>query len=211
MSSSEILLASQSPRRQELMRLTGYPFTVCISEVDETVDLTLPLEVAIEDIAARKASAVSHQYPENIVIGADTIVTIDGKILGKPVDPEDACRILLRLSGRTHRVVTGVCIRSLSREIRFHESTEVTFYPITEDEIRRYVATGEPMDKAGAYGIQGLGALFVRGISGDYHSVVGFPVARVYRELRGFAENSSRLGSVQGAFAQSGRSFNTTL
>ena len=178
-----IILASQSPRRQELMKLLNRPFAICVSDIEETIDKHLTPENAIEELAAQKARAVFGTHPNKIVIGSDTVVTIDGIFLGKPRDEEDAARLLTLLSGRTHQVITGVCICTPEAEIRFHDKTDVTFYPLTNKEIRDYIATGEPMDKAGAYGAQGKGAILIREIRGDFYSVMGFPIARVKREI----------------------------
>lgn len=183
----QLILASASPRRRELMAQAGLSFTVQVSEADETVTERKPDKI-VEELALRKAMAVAESVTEGTVIGADTIVAMDGRILGKPGTKEQAAKMLRLLSGKTHQVYTGVALLSKKdgREIRrvFSERTDVTFYPVGEDEIDRYVATGEPMDKAGAYGIQGRAAIFVRGIHGDYNNVVGLPVARLYQELK---------------------------
>jgi len=182
-----IILASASPRRSELLRAVGIPFEVCVSDVEEVVLPGWMADQAARELARQKAEAVAARHPEDCVIGADTVVVIDGQILEKPKDHEDAKRMLRLLSGREHRVITGVCIVCGDRRRVFSQETAVRFFPLGDEEIARYVATGEPMDKAGAYGIQAFGALLVEGITGDYFNVVGLPVARVARELEGIA------------------------
>ena len=179
----KIILASASPRRRELLRAVGLTFDVCVSDVEETILPGWSADEAARGLARQKAEAVAAQHPEACVIGADTVVVIDNQILEKPKDAEDAKRMLRLLSGREHRVVTGVCLAFGSRRRVFSQETAVRFFPLSDDEIARYVATGEPMDKAGAYGIQAFGALLVEGITGDYFNVVGLPVARLMREL----------------------------
>lgn len=203
----KIVLASGSPRRRELLTALGLDYTVLVSGVEEQVTETEPSRV-VEQLSAQKAydvlqkllSAVSRQNTQGqeplhwdggedlLVIGADTIVAVDGQILGKPADPKDAAGMLERLSGRHHQVYTGVTLyhhsQGETRQRTFHECTQVYFSPMTQEEIDWYVSTKEPMDKAGAYGIQGLGSRFVRAIEGDYSNVVGLPVARLYQELR---------------------------
>lgn len=183
----EIILASKSPRRKELMALTPWEFIVDALDVDETMDESLDLEENLKELAFKKAEPIAAKYPQNIVIGSDTIVYIDGQILGKPIDTEDAKRLLRLLSGKEHSVCTGVCIidGNTGKTVKFCESTKVVFKELTEDEINWYAQTGEPMGKAGGYGIQGQGGLFVEGISGDYYNVVGLPINRVYEVLCG--------------------------
>ena len=186
-----IILASGSPRRKELLAQAGFDFEVEVSNADEDVSEESPTEM-VEELAARKAQAVVnlHNKEEDdcLVIGADTIVVLDGKVLGKPADEEAAKAMLSALSGRTHQVYTGVALFSIKKGIvekkkTFHECTDVTMVPITEKEIADYVASGDPLDKAGAYGIQGPAAVFISGIKGDYYNVVGLPVSRVYHEI----------------------------
>ena len=186
-----IILASASPRRRELLRQIGWDFEVCVSQVEESITKTLPAEV-VEELSWQKAQAVFAQVCEDgdavLVIGADTVVACDGEILGKPADREDAVRMLRMLQGRSHQVYTGVtvCCRLADGQVvtqTFHEETEVNFYPMTEEEIRAYVDTRDPMDKAGAYGIQGICARYISGIRGDYNNVVGLPVCRLYQEV----------------------------
>jgi len=200
-----IVLASASPRRQELLRSAGIPFTVQPADIDETPWAGEAPRDCAERLAREKALAVSRIRPQELVLGADTIVVVDdmGVILGKPRDTGDASRMLRLLSGRAHAVITGVCVvgkaatrgpRSVASEATpeadgqnlqvASETTLVTMCELSEDEIRDYVATGEPMDKAGAYAIQGLASRWIPRIEGDYTNVVGLPVALVYRMLR---------------------------
>ena len=192
-----IILASGSPRRKELLSLITKEYCVKVSDCDETLSGTETPDEAVRALAYRKAMAVgkelSAKEPDKkfLIIGADTVVSLSGRIIGKPVDEEDAKRMLTDLSGRTHEVFTGVCILLADnggvREYgAFEEKTEVHFTDITSEEIRSYVNSGEPMDKAGAYGIQGYGARFIDGISGDYFNVVGLPVARLYQSIKNF-------------------------
>ena len=180
-----LVLASASPRRQELLRNAGIEFTVLPADV---VEIPLPGEGARDcagRLAREKASKVWRARPSDVVLGADTIVVVDGTILGKPVDQADAARMLRLLAGRTHQVVTGVClIRSKQDTVVDCETTLVTMTELSDQEILDYVATGEPMDKAGAYAIQGIASRWIPRIEGDYSNVVGLPVARVYRMLR---------------------------
>lgn len=179
-----IILASKSPRRKELMALTPWDFIIDAADVDETMDENSDIEENLKELACRKAEPIAEKYPHDIVIGSDTIVYIDGQILGKPADEADAKRLLRLLSGRSHSVYTGVCIMDGNgRRIKFCEKTSVVFKELTEEEIDWYVSSGEPMGKAGAYGIQGHAGLFVESIVGDYYNVVGLPLNRVYEEL----------------------------
>ena len=173
----ELVLASQSPRRRELLTLLGHPFRVQVADVDETME-DLPTEQAVGRLSYRKAAAVKAEESQ-IVIGADTIVVLEGKVLGKPRDEEDAIRMLKSLSGKDHQVMTGVTLIKGSKVLTHTEITDVTFRKLTDKEICQYVATKEPMDKAGAYGIQGGAAKFVEGIRGDYYNVMGLPVCRL--------------------------------
>jgi septum formation protein len=188
-----IVLASASPRRQELLRNAGFSFTVQPADIDEA---PLAGESALEcakRLAREKALAVFQNNPKSFVLGADTVVAVDDLILGKPRDAKDAARMLRLLSGRTHAVITGVCVVepvvggqwSVVSHTRIASSTTfVTMCEISDDEIRDYIATGEPMDKAGAYAIQGRAACWIPRIEGDYSNVVGLPVALVYAMLR---------------------------
>lgn len=198
----QIILASSSPRRKELLSQIGVSFEVCPAKGEEKITAEKPSEVVME-LSGQKAGEVASmicQYgemhkelvtPQDIlVIGADTVVAACGGILGKPKDEEEAFRMLSMLSGMTHEVYTGVTFVFLDKTGRagkhtFFEKTEVSMHRMSEMEIRRYIATGEPMDKAGAYGIQGKCAVYIEKINGDYNNVVGLPVAAVYRELKG--------------------------
>lgn len=198
----KIILASSSPRRRELMAQAGFAFEVLVSEADETIETETPGEM-VEVLSERKAAAVAEEITRQgfaeesvLLVGADTMVAIDGKKLGKPKDEKGAEEMLEELSGRTHQVYTGVTLirlrkaenGSILQESRtFSEGTDVSFYPLTKEEIRSYIATGEPMDKAGAYGIQGKAAVFVKEIKGDYNNVVGLPIARLYQELKNWS------------------------
>lgn len=179
-----LILASASPRRRELLAGTGVRFDVVPVDVDERqVDGEAPA-VYVERLARLKADAAAARHPETLVIGADTAVVIAGEVLGKPVGALDAARMLRRLGGRTHEVLTGVAIAGRGPTFAFVERTFVTMSPLTEDAIARYVATGEPLDKAGAYAIQGGAAAFVSGIQGSYTNVVGLPVERLLQEIQ---------------------------
>ena len=183
---SEIILASASPRRKELLSLAGIDFVVKVADVDEVIDPSLTPDGVVMSLAKQKAQAVASENPDSLVIGADTVVVLDGKILGKPKSEENAVELLTMLSGRIHTVYTGVALIKGEKVKNFCEATQVEFYPLTDEEIKAYVATKEPMDKAGAYGIQGKGCILIRKIDGDYFNVVGLPVSAVYRELRDF-------------------------
>jgi septum formation protein len=187
-SAPRLILASQSPRRQELLHLLSLPFAVIPSGVDET---TTPADLSpaalARWLAELKAEDVAARFPGALVIGADTIVVLGGAVMGKPVDSDDARRMLRALSGRTHRVITGIAVcRAGPDPLLLSDAveTEVTFRPLTDNEIGAYLLTDEPMDKAGAYAIQGFAALFVAGIRGDYPNIVGLPVVRLVELLR---------------------------
>lgn len=211
----KIYLASGSPRRKELLTRIGLEFEVKVSEADERSEIKDP-PALVEELSQRKALAVTRELinegeSDFLVIGADTVVSLDGKILGKPGDAEDAADMLRSLSGKTHEVYTGVTLvrpgehninslreagkqenfetyrRIVSPELKintFHEKTSVSFCTMSGEEIEEYVATGDPLDKAGAYGIQGFCARYISGIEGDYNNVVGLPVGRLYREMK---------------------------
>ncbi|MGZ0086565.1 Maf family protein [Caldibacillus thermoamylovorans] len=179
------VLASRSPRRRQLLELAGWPFDVQESHADETIPPRTPPGEAVQLLARRKAEAVWKTAPRAYVLGADTLVVCDGCFLGKPRTAEEAFHMLRQLSGRTHDVWTGVAIATPGGDIvSFAEKTAVTFWELEDEDIAAYIATGEPMDKAGAYGIQGRAALFVKRIEGDYLTVVGLPLSRTVRELR---------------------------
>ena len=181
-----VILASASPRRKELLGYIVPRFEIIPADVDETLPDEIPAEKSAEFLAVKKAEHISARYPESIVIGSDTVVIVDGEILGKPADETDAYRMLKKLSGKIHTVVTGVCISQGKKKKSFSEATRVEFYPLSEEEIRDYIATGDPMDKAGAYGIQGEGCVLIKGIEGDFFTVMGLPAARLKRELAEF-------------------------
>lgn len=178
-----LVLASQSPRRSEILRQAGIPFLVQPASVDETQLAGEDPEAYVERLAEAKALAAP-AGPEDLVLGADTAVVIDGQTLGKPIDTADAVRMLQLLSGRWHQVITGICIKSPQGLIRDRSVTGVWFAELLPEEIQEYVASGEPMDKAGAYAIQGLASKFVCRIDGCYWNVVGLPVVLVYQHLR---------------------------
>lgn len=183
---SKIILASASPRRKELMDLAGYDFEVICADIVEVVpEEAMPQEVVMS-LALQKAQAVAAEHKEAVVIGSDTVVALDGKILGKPHSEQEACEMLRSLSGRTHKVFTGVAIVCGGKVKNFFDETDVEFYSLGDDEIKKYVATGEPTDKAGAYGIQGKGSVLVKRINGDFFSVMGLPIAKLYREMSDF-------------------------
>lgn len=185
----EIILASGSPRRRELMGFFPFPVTVRVSQADEHMDLTRAPADEVARISCNKAEAVS-RTPADIVIGADTIVVCDGEILGKPKSEADAFRMLSMLSGRAHQVMTGVTILQNTKKISFTEITDVYFRPLSHKEIWDYIRSGDPMDKAGAYGIQSGACLFVEKIQGDYYNVVGLPVCHLGLALKAFMEDS---------------------
>lgn len=183
-----MILASQSPRRYELLKLITEDFSVLPAQGEEVVPEGLAPDEVVQSLAQQKAREIRALYknnPSEVIIAADTVVAIDGKILGKPKDAFDAADMLSLLSGRVHSVFTGVCVIDGERERVFAEETKVEFYELTTEEIRAYIATGEPMDKAGAYGIQEKGAMLVKRIDGDYYNVMGLPVGRLSRLLRG--------------------------
>lgn len=212
----KVYLASGSPRRRELLTQIGIEYEVKVSDIDEKSDI-LEAPMLVEDLSRRKAMAVfeqllsgykvtsdyaertdklksddSNAFPDGlVVIGADTVVALDGEILGKPASKADAKDMLRRLSGKTHDVYTGVTLCILDKTggnvVKiFHEKTEVTFYEMSDADIDEYVKTGDPLDKAGAYGIQGFAARYIKGISGDYNNVVGLPIGKMFQELKSF-------------------------
>ena len=188
---SKIILASASPRRKELLAKAGISFTVIPAAGEEKRTSEDPGE-AVQQLARDKAEWVAQSLAEceegTLVIGSDTIVVFENRILGKPKDRRDAAETLEKLQGNTHQVYTGVTVleRKAGKwvEHTFFECTDVTFYPVSREEIQDYIATGEPMDKAGSYGIQGLFGIYVKGICGDYNNVVGLPVARLFHEMK---------------------------
>lgn len=184
---NNLILASASPRRKELLELAGFEFDIITADVDEVLDASLTPSQLVMSLAFQKASAVAAEHKLSTVIGADTVVVLDGKVLGKPHSSDEAKAMLGELSGRTHEVYTGVCLIKGDKVHHFFECTKVSFYPLEGELIDTYVASGECSDKAGSYGIQGKGCVLVKGIEGDYFNVVGFPVARFCREIKAFA------------------------
>ena len=182
----KIILASASPRRKELLKKIYDEFEICPSSADETLPDGISCDKAAEYLASAKAFQVAENNKDSLVIGCDTVVICGGRILGKPSDEKNAAEILRMLSGRTHRVITGVCLCYGEKSMSFSSQTYVEFYELSDSEINDYIATGEPSDKAGAYGIQGLGGLFVRKIDGDFYNVVGLPAAELNRKLKQF-------------------------
>ena len=182
----EVILASQSPRRKELMGLFHIPFTVRVSDADETMDPNAPAAEQVARVSRRKAEAVP-RGADDVVIAADTIVVLGGQILGKPRDTADASRMLHLLSGRDHQVMTGMTVLRGDQCAVCTEITDIHFRELTDREIEAYIRTGEPMDKAGAYGIQGGAALFAQRLVGDYYNVMGLPVCRLGQLLREIA------------------------
>ena len=181
-----IILASKSPRRQELLKYLFDSFDVIPSNADETPPEGIPAESVPEVLSVRKARDVAINNSDALVIGCDTVVILDGKIFGKPHDLAEAADMLTALSGRTHKVVSGVCFCCKGRTMSFSQVTEVTFYPLSAEDIIGYIAESSPLDKAGSYGIQDRGGLFVERISGDHYNVIGFPIARIKAELKRF-------------------------
>ena len=182
----QLILASGSPRRRELLSLFGIPFVIRAADIDETMDENLPPFDEVARVSRRKALAVPREQ-DDIVIAADTIVVCEGRVLGKPHSREEAVSMLRLLSGRDHQVMTGCTVVRGRKAETFTEVTDLHFRPLTDTEIARYVDSGEPMDKAGAYGIQGGAALFCEKIVGDYYNVMGLPVCRLGQVLRKFA------------------------
>lgn len=196
-----IILASASPRRRELLKQIGMDFQVIVSNVAERITTEIPFR-AVEELSEQKAMCCLEELRDGLyvqgmgltaawlVIGADTVVAHEGRILGKPADEQEAAGMLRSLQGSSHQVYTGVTLLYYDTEKKtvekktFHEATAVHFYPMTEQEIVAYVSTKDPLDKAGAYGIQGICAKYIRGIEGDYNNVVGLPVARLYQEAK---------------------------
>ena len=186
-----IVLASGSPRRKELLAKTGLKFSVVVSGGEEKAETSDPAET-VEKLSLDKASAVADllqaEKEPQLIIGADTVVACDGEILGKPSDREDAFRMLWKLQGQKHQVYTGVTLLLKKKHTwqahTFSEKTDVQFYPVSREELLAYIETGEPMDKAGSYGIQGGFGIYVKGICGDYNNVVGLPVGRLVYELK---------------------------
>ncbi|MBQ2971252.1 MAG: septum formation protein Maf [Ruminococcus sp.] len=184
----KIILASASPRRQELLKDIVPDFEVVVSKVQEVVPKGVGIYDAPKFLALLKARDVSKAYPDSIVIGSDTVVVVDDKVLNKPKDENDAFEMLRLLSGRKHKVITGCALVCGDKELSFCVSTEVEFYELTDKEILDYIATKDPLDKAGAYGIQSGGKTLVKAIYGDFYNVVGLPVGVLKRELVKFMD-----------------------
>ncbi|MDR0984503.1 MAG: Maf family protein [Ruminococcus sp.] len=178
-----IILASKSPRRNELLQFITKDFKIVPSEKEETIPKNIPLTDVAEYLATQKAKDIAEKFADDIVIGADTVVIIDNTILGKPKDEKDAFSMLKTLSGRVHEVITGVCIAKGGKFTSFPENTSVRFNDLSDREINEYIATKDPFDKAGSYGIQGRGALLVREIKGDFYNVMGLPVSKLNKIL----------------------------
>ncbi len=185
MATAKFILASASPRRKSLLEAVGADFEIFVSDADESVEEGLSPSEQVCRISKIKAGAAAGVYPDRVIVAADTLVSVDGRVLGKPKDRAEAHRMLATLSGRRHKVYTGVTVRSGELELTGFEETDVEFCQLTPDEIERYIDTGEPLDKAGAYGIQEKGALLIRRIDGDYFNVVGLPLRRLRSMLRG--------------------------
>jgi len=182
----KLILASASPRRQELLKTAGFNFEVIPANIDETPNPSHTPEQLVRSLAEQKCEAIHNTMPKEIVIGADTVVVIDGLILGKPSNKAEAFDMLKRLQGHPHIVYTGVSIRSPQKYVSFVESTKVYMRALSDEEIHEYIATGEPMDKAGSYGIQERGATLIERVEGDYFTVVGLPLCRLSLALKEF-------------------------
>lgn len=182
-----LLLASASPRRREICTLLGLSFTVQATQNEPPLDASLSPAEAVRQVAAAKAQEIFLKNPSKTVLGADTAVVCGGRIFGKPADKQEAFQMLRELSGKIHTVMTGVCILSPQKQASFTDTALVEFFPLKEEEIAAYIQTGEPMDKAGAYGIQGMGARFIKRIEGDFYTVMGLPCGRLYQELKAFS------------------------
>ena len=185
-----LVLASASPRRRELLSQVGIDYEVCVSDQEER-NLWHTPEQLVMNLAMLKTTDVYEKLgsdDERWILGADTVVSLDGEIFGKPADETEAFKMLQRLQGRTHQVFTGVCLKMGDITRIFCEKTDVTMYELSDEQIQDYIRTGEPMDKAGAYGIQGMGAVLIRGIRGDYNNVVGLPLARVWHMMAAHGE-----------------------
>ena len=189
------VLASQSPRRRELLSMLGLRFEIMTADIDETMDLSIGVEDAVAQVCRRKAEAVGAKCPGKLIVAADTIVVVDGKVLGKPHSEDEAFSMLKSLSGRSHTVMTAFCLYRDGAVKTHVEKTDLRFKPLSDAEIRGYIATGSPMDKAGAYGIQDGAAVFVESLQGDYYNVVGLPLCALVRCLR--SQGVPVLGTVE--------------
>lgn len=182
----DFIVASASPRRREILEMGGFTFKILPSDCDENISADLSPEETVKELSERKALSVLAENPDAVVLGCDTVVAMDHKILGKPESREDAFNMIKALSGKTHRVCTGVCVASKEKKESFVSVSEVEFYEISDETAESYVATGESDDKAGAYGIQGLGGMLVKAIKGDYYTIVGLPFSETARVLHSF-------------------------
>ena len=178
-----LILASRSPRRQEILSKCGFPFTAEPADIDETIDSSLSLTDAIKDLSLRKAAYIAAKHPDAVIIGSDTVVVSHGEILGKPKNHEDAKRMLRMLQNDTHDVITGLAVVTPTKTYTTTSVSHVTFTPMTDTEITKYIATGECDDKAGSYGIQGFGGRYIENIDGDYYSIMGLPLHQLYTIL----------------------------
>ncbi len=181
---TEFILASNSPRRKEILMGLGVNFRVITAQVDENIKHELPPELLVQELALLKGAAVAAENADKYVISADTVVYANGKVLGKPQNADEAFKMLRSLSGEKHEVYTGICITCGAKAVADYVKTTVEFYELSDAEINKYISTGEPFDKAGAYGIQGKGCVLVKGIEGDYFNVVGLPVAQLTRLIK---------------------------
>ena len=179
-----LILASQSPRRRELLSMLGLDFQIFTADIDETMDPALSVQDAVAEVCRRKAEAVGKDHPGDLIIAADTIVVLENRILGKPRSEEEACAMLQSLSGRQHTVMTAFCLWQDGCTDTHVEKTHVRFRTLSAEEIAAYVATGSPMDKAGAYGIQDQASIFVEALDGDYYNVMGLPLCSLTKCLR---------------------------
>ncbi len=182
-----LILASKSPRRKELLSLITTDFEIIPATGEENADPALSPDIFVQELAKQKALEIAASHPDDVIIGSDTVVAAKGEILGKPKDKNDAYRMLAMLSGTSHSVFTGVAVVKNGEIHSFTEETRVKFFPLSGKEIENYIASGEPFDKAGAYGIQDAGALLVEGIDGDYYNVMGLPAGRLYRLMKSLA------------------------
>lgn len=179
-----IVLASKSPRRKELLEKCNVSFICDPADIDETLKKDIPLKDAIQDLSLRKAKTVLERHPDCLVIGSDTIVVLENEVLGKPKDHNEAYEMLKKLQSHTHHVITGIAFVSNKKTFTDVSISEVTFAPMSDDEINEYISTGECDDKAGAYGIQGFGGKYISNINGDYYAIMGLPLNKVYEELK---------------------------
>ena len=178
-----LILVSQSPRRRELMELLRTPYQTASPKKNETLNLELNIIDQIQELAKDKVLSVINEYPNSVLIGADTVIVLDGEILGKPQDEEDAFKMLKSLSNRTHEVITGVYMASGNHEMTFYSASKVTFYEMSDEEIQSYVDTKEPMGKSGSYSIQGGASLFLKHIDGDHNAIMGLNIGTIYQHL----------------------------